>query len=375
MMSVAASSRMAQIPSSERQVNKMRKFFPLVLLLLCTSVASAQGQLTPAQAREAEWKSYALPQSNFARQMSPQKEFLFRVPADWKQQGTELVFNGPHTSFIKVYASKIPDGYPFQEYFASALQSVRDVPGAADSTLTRKTQLQDLEAREIFLEIDNTEGETIRSTSWITVRGPLAVTFNFQAPVAHATELEPFFKAVVQSVVFVSRDYQALESLRSTIIKTPAPGPINEIESIVAALGEATSDRESTINRLASLFSTHTDVTSDLLVDRRPLIRAAAVQALARTSNNTLKPFLWEMVDDEELLVAEAAARSVATDPDVVTQTINIQRRDTTSKLSPASGSSCRVISESSCWNRSSTRPRHRSSHGRRQQKLLQNTG
>src|SRR5215217_9341518 len=215
MMSVAASSRMAQIPSSERQVNKMRKFFPLVLLLLCTSVASAQGQLTPAQAREAEWKSYALPQSNFARQMSPQKEFLFRVPADWKQQGTELTFNGPHTSFIKVYASKIPDGYPFQEYFATALRSVRDVPGAADRTLTRKTQLQDLEAREIFLEMDNTEGETIRSTSWITVSGPLAVTFNFQAPIAHAAELEPFFKAMVQSVVFLPREHAVFETLRT----------------------------------------------------------------------------------------------------------------------------------------------------------------
>ena len=93
----------------------MRKLFPLVLLLLCTSVASAQAQLTPAQAREAEWKSYALPQTNFARQMSPEKELLFRVPADWKQEGTELVFNGPHTSLIKVNVQKIPDGYPFQE--------------------------------------------------------------------------------------------------------------------------------------------------------------------------------------------------------------------------------------------------------------------
>ena len=101
--------------------------------------------------------------------------------------------------------------------------------------MTRKTQLQDLEAREIFLEIDNTEGQTIRSTSWITVSGPLAVTFNFQAPAAHAAELEPFFKAVVQSVVFVSRDYLAFEALRTSLIKTPAPGPINEVESIVAS--------------------------------------------------------------------------------------------------------------------------------------------
>jgi Flp pilus assembly protein TadD len=300
----------------------MRKLVPLILLLLCTSAAFAQSSQTAAQAREAEWKSYTLPQSNFARQVSSEKEFLFRVPAEWKQQGAGLIFNGPHDSFIRVTVQKVPDGYPFQEYVAAVLQGVNDLPGATESTLTRKTQLHDLEAREIFIEMTNTEGDMIRSTSWITVSGPLAVTFNFQAPVAHAAELEPFFKAVVQSVVFVSQNYIGWESLHASIIKTPAPGPINEIESIIAALGEATSDRESSINRLASLYSTNADVAIDLLLDRRPLIRAAAVQALARTNNNTLKPFLWEMVDDRELIVAEAAARSVAVEPDIVAKTL-----------------------------------------------------
>src|ERR1044072_9172026 len=107
----------------------MRKLFPLLLLLLFTSVAFGQAQLTPARAREAEWKSYQLPQTNFARQLSPEKQFLFRVPADWKQQGDELVFNGPYTSVIRVTVQKIPDGYPFQDYFASVLQGVRAVPG------------------------------------------------------------------------------------------------------------------------------------------------------------------------------------------------------------------------------------------------------
>ena len=300
----------------------MRKIVPFVLLLLCTSVAFAQAPQTAAQTRDAEWQSYTLPQSNYARQVSPEKEFLFRVPADWKQQGTELIFNGPHDSFIRVTVQKVPDGYPFQEYVAAVLQGVKDLPGASESTLTRKTQLQDLEAREIFIEMMNTDGDMIRSTSWITVSGPLAVAFNFQAPIAHAAELEPFFKAVVQSVEFVSQNYISWETLRASIIKTPAPGPINEIESISAALGEATSDRESTINRLASLFSTNADVAIDLLLDRRPLIRAAAVQALARTNNNTLKPFLWEMVDDRELIVSEAAARCVAIEPDVVAKTL-----------------------------------------------------
>src|SRR5574339_432626 len=147
----------------------MRKLVSLVLILLCASVAFSQAAQTPSQAREAEWKNYALPQTNFARQMSRDKEFLFRVPADWKQDGTNLVFIGPHAAFIRVTVQKIPDGYPFQEYVASVLQGVRDLPGAAEATLTRRTQLPDLEAREIFLEIDNTEGETIRSKSWITV--------------------------------------------------------------------------------------------------------------------------------------------------------------------------------------------------------------
>jgi tetratricopeptide (TPR) repeat protein len=300
----------------------MRKLFLPALFLLCCSVASAQAQLTTAQTRDAQWKNYALPQTNFARQVSPEKEILFRVPADWKQQGTELTFYGPQSAAIHVTVQKIPDGYPFQEYFAAVLKSIRDATAASEPPLTRKTQLQDLEAREILFDVTSTDGEVIRSTSWITVSGPLAVTFSLQAPVAHTTELEPFFKAVVQSVVFIPRDYQAFESLRSSIIKTSTAGPINDIESIVATLNEVTPDRDAAINRLASLFTSQPDVTVDLLLDRRPLVRAAAVQALSRSNNTALKSLLWEMLDDDELLVAEAAARSVATTPDVVGQTL-----------------------------------------------------
>lgn len=60
----------------------MRRLLPLIVLLLCTSVASAQSQLTTSQAREAEWKSYPLPQTNFVRKINPDQEFIFRVPAD-----------------------------------------------------------------------------------------------------------------------------------------------------------------------------------------------------------------------------------------------------------------------------------------------------
>src|SRR6185503_7175468 len=71
-----------------------------------------------------------------------------------------------------------------------------------------------------------------------------------------------------------------------------------------------------------SLFASHADTAIDLLQDRRPFVRAAAVQAVARTNNSTLTPFLWEMVDDDEPFVAEAAARVVANGPDVVAKTL-----------------------------------------------------
>jgi tetratricopeptide (TPR) repeat protein len=298
----------------------MRRIIPLLFLIFVTCVVS-NAQVTRLQARDAEWKSYQLPKTNFARQTSPETEFIFRVPADWKQQGAELIFEGPHAATLQVFVQKVPDGYPLQDFFATMLQTVKDTPGAAETVVTRKTQLQDLEARELFMELPDNEGEIFRSTSWVTVAGPRAITFNLKVPVAHAAEVEPFFKAVVQSVIFVRSDHIGFNVLRTTTVKTSAPGPIHEVENIVASLNEAHTDREAAVTRLASLFSSYPAVTIDLLLDRRPLVRWAAVQALAKTNNSEFAPFLWETLDDREPLVAEAAARAVANAPDVVAKT------------------------------------------------------
>ncbi|HJS23544.1 MAG TPA: transglutaminase domain-containing protein [Pyrinomonadaceae bacterium] len=300
----------------------MRKIPLLVVCLFYCVVPSANAQLTALQAREVEWKNYSLPQTNFTRQTNADKEIVFRVPADWKQESTELLlFTGPHSSQIKVFIDKVPDGFPLPDYVGSILRVVRSVPGV-EAPLTRKTQLQDLEGREIVFESPNPEGELTRSVSWITINGPLAVAFNLQTPAAHAAEVEPFFKAVVQSVIFLPREHSTFDSLRSSTLKSPAPGPIHVIENIVTSFDEAVVDRESIIAQLTPLFSSQPDVAVDLLVDRRPFVRAAAVQALVRSNNSTLTPFLWELVDDKEPLVAEAAARSVASAPDVIAKTI-----------------------------------------------------
>src|SRR6185369_4330195 len=177
----------------------MRKLFLLISLwcfCVVSAIAQAPAQLTPTQAREAEWQGYALPQVNFVRHKDPDGKIIFRVPADWKQE-TTLSFAGPHSAAITFYVQQIPDGYSLPEYFTSFLRVVRDNSNAADSILTRKTQVQDLEAREIFFDYARADGEMMRSVSWIVVSGPLAVTMNLQAPIGNAAELEPLFKAVV----------------------------------------------------------------------------------------------------------------------------------------------------------------------------------
>ena len=297
----------------------MRKLFLLVGLWCCCAV-SAYAQSTPG--REAEWNGYALPQTNFARQKIADDKVVFRIPADWKQQAGELTFIGPHSSVIRVYVQEIPDGYPLQDYVTSFLRVVRDNAGTPEATLTRKTQIQDLEAREIFLENPNAEGEVFRSVSWITVNGPTALTFNFQAPVAHAAEIEPLFKAVVESILFLPSEHTAFEALRTAAVKTGTTSPIHELESIVDSLDELGVDREPAITRLAALFTSQPDAAIDLLLDRRPIVRSAAVQALVRSNNSSLSPFLWELVDDRDPLVAEPAARVVATRADVIDELI-----------------------------------------------------
>lgn len=302
----------------------MRKFplVPLLVLLLCSgSLVAAKAQVTRLQAREAEWKSYALPKTNFKRQVNPEKTFVFRVPADWEQQGA-FKFKGPHGATLEILIQKIPEGYPLDDYFASMLRTVKDLTGRTESILTRKTQLQDIEARELFLESPDPEGELIRSTSWVTIYGPAALMFNVQTPAPHAAEVEPFLKAVVQSVIFVGPEYDSHEELRKTTVKTPASSPIDEIEHIVATLNDTTAEREAAVTRLTALFSSTPDVAMDLLLDRRPLVLVATVQAIARSNNPALAPTLWKFIHDQEPLVAEAAARALAKTPDIVPRII-----------------------------------------------------
>lgn len=297
----------------------MRKLLLLFFCLLCSSTGfSLQAQTTRQQAREAEWKSYSLPATKFTRHISPDKTFVFRVPADWKQEGPDLLFRGPNGATLNVISEKVPDGYPLPDYVAALLKGLRDIGGLMENPLTRRTQFQDLEAREVFYETPTADGQTVRSSTWITISGPLAVGFVLQTPVEHAAVVEPFFKATIQSLMFAPRGYSEFEALRAAVIKTPAPQPIDEVDNIVARLVELNSDREAALNRLAPLFASQPDAAIDLLLDRRVAVRSAAAAAIARSKNASLNSFLWHVLEDPDPFVAEPAARRLAQTPDVV---------------------------------------------------------
>lgn len=298
----------------------MRKFLlpPIALLFCLGTLVSTNAQQSRLQAREAEWKNYALPKTDFARKTDADKTIIFRVPADWKPQGEALSFTGPHDALLRVITQKVPEGYPLDDYVAATLQIVRDSVAGADLIVTRRTQLQDIDAREMVFDAMSAEGELMRSVSWITIQGPQAIAFSLRMPAAHAAELEPYFKAVVQSVMFVSSI--TLEEFRDSSTNATATGPIDEIESVVESLSGTTTERDAAIKRLAAIFSAKSDAAYDLLLDRRPLIRVAAVQAAAQSNKSALTPFLWKMLDDRETLVSEAAARGVAGSADVVSK-------------------------------------------------------
>lgn len=302
----------------------MRKLIPLLILLLCGGTVSVNAQVVNLQDREAEWKNYSLPQTNFTRHVTAEKNVVFRVPTDWKQTGPDLLnFTGPHDAQIHVSTQTVPDGYPLTEYVARFLKDVEGLTDSAGSILTRRTQFQDLEACEIFFEVQGQDGNMYRSTNWFTINGPLAVGVTMMVPIEHAASVEPLFKAVVQSVMFVPDNFAELENMRSAAIKAPAPGPVHEVENVVASLNEPNSDREAAINRLTPLFVSRPDSVIDLLIDRRPLIRSAAAEALARSKNTALKRFLWHVLDDSDPFVAEAAARRLAQEIDIAAQLLN----------------------------------------------------
>ncbi|HWO00496.1 MAG TPA: transglutaminase domain-containing protein [Blastocatellia bacterium] len=297
----------------------------LRLLLVCSlvqllSVVNVLGQTAEQQLRDAEWKNHKLPAVEFARYVDLDKVLLFRVPASWQQAGP-LRFKGPHDSELQVLIERIPDGAPLKSLTNGILHNLRDLPGGADALTVRRTEISALEAREFLFNLADAQGQMTRRLIWSTVSGPHAVSFVFIQRESEATETEPYFKAIVESAVIFESDahYEIFEKLRAAAIKEPRPARMDEVRSLVAvAKGFDAEARGKAVVALASIFDSAPDSAIELLIDRRPLVRAAAVEAVARSSNRLLDGFLLQALADVSSDVALRAARALAKREDAV---------------------------------------------------------
>ncbi|MGH9428638.1 MAG: HEAT repeat domain-containing protein, partial [Terriglobia bacterium] len=292
----------------------------VAILLFCVG-HQVRSQQSRVAEREAEWNQYALPQSTFVRQTDPSKTVLFLVPSEWKQQQTDkLNFSGPHGATLSVFIEKIPDGMPLRDYVSALMQPLRSLPDGADSMVVRRTTMSALEAREIMFESRADSEEVTRRIIWCTVSGPNAVSLVLIAPNGNVAEIEPYFKAVLQSVTLVDKyDYAGFDALRSWAIKDSKPQRVDEVQSLAASLSALDgSKRQSNITKLASIFVSSPETAIDLMLDGRPMVRAAVLEAVAQSRNKSLEKFLLKALDDRELFVAEQAARSIAANSDVI---------------------------------------------------------
>lgn len=293
--------------------------------------------------RDAEWNHYVLPQSMFVRQTVPDIALVFQVPSEWKRQQTDnlnlpdkttssgsdkpdssgpkrLNFSRPNGVTLGVIIQKIPDGITVRDLASAMIQPLRSLPDGGDSMVVRRTTMAALEAREIMFESSaGSEGVT-RRLIWTTVSGPNSVSLVLIAPIANVAEIEPYFKAVVQSVTFIDQhEYPGFDVLRSMAIRDEVPTRVDEVQKLAASFTMLDgSARQSNITRLASIFASSPGMAIDLVLDARPMVRAAAFEAIAQSHNNTLEKFLLKALQDRELVVAEKAARSVARNAEVI---------------------------------------------------------
>ncbi|MEW6125811.1 MAG: transglutaminase domain-containing protein [Acidobacteriota bacterium] len=288
------------------------------LFLWCfTAISDAQ----ESNLRATEWQNYQLPATEFKRIVTPEKNLVFRVPANWQQQGQALAFSTADQVQLQVVIETIPEGISLKQYLLSLVQGLRNIPGGTDALSVRRVQLSGVEAREIAFDYQDLKGTALRKQIWLTVDGAKAVNFIFTAPVASLPEHLPYFKAVVQSATLPIHQffYSEYDNARSKVIKHSNPSKVNELQTLVSALdGHNLDARSKAITDLSQMYAASSEVAMDLLIDRRPFIRAYAVKALAMSGNDSLKDLLFYAAGDIDWYVAAQAAQAVAALPNAL---------------------------------------------------------
>ena len=297
----------------------IRRLVSTLVWLLCLSGA-ALSQKDKVSQREAEWLSYRLPKTNFVRQTDAKKLVTYWTPEEWHDKG-DRTFNGPEGTALKLIVEAVPDGIPMSTVLASMMQSLQSLPGIADSLIVRRTELSNLDAREIMFEVPDLNGVPTHRVIWITVQGPDAFSIVFVTPSARAAETEPYFKAVVDSTLIGTAPAAAIGNDKQPPPPAETAPPEERIDEVLNAITLLESDdpaaRLGIPLTLRRLLSTSPQMMHDLAGDRRPEVRLALAEAIG-AQPGSYGSTLFQFLRDRDLQVSEAAARSLATTTDIV---------------------------------------------------------
>jgi tetratricopeptide (TPR) repeat protein len=307
---------------------KRRSFLAFVAAVLLNLLAGFNGFAQPGTSNRAdEWNSYKLPSTEFVRQVDD-AGVIFRRPAAWQpdsdarknDKATSYHFTGPYSAHLTISIEKIPDGLPLPEYAAAILQQLRNLPEIGESLTVRSTEMAGLEAREIMFAVPDDNAEPSRRLIWCTVSGPVAVAVILIAPESRSAELEPYLRGVVDTLTITEAGrLKIFEILRAAAIKESKPARVDEVQSLFTTVnGLDAAARNTAISKLTSIVATKPELAIDYLLDRRPILRAATLQAVAGSQNHVLDPLLMNGLRDKEDYVAQRAAAGIAALPNAL---------------------------------------------------------
>src|SRR5262245_59801665 len=296
------------------------RIFILSVLYFLLSYAPPTFAQNPAQAaRKMQWDGYQLPAGKFNRFIDRQKGFLFRVPADWQQQpfGKDGIIFRHATETVNVIplTDDIPDGAGVATYVSSLLQNFRQNPIKPESAIVRRVMSMGLEWREITHEIEGQGSTNVHRTMWFTAAGPRVYGLMFSVNKDELEKYEPIFKRIIASARVGAAGHwdEEYETLRANFTSGSTEGEREfEAESVADALRSASESFAGATNRIAELLTSSPEATIDLITDADPLVRTAAIAALAKSNHPQSTALLIWALSDKDIFASTLAAQALS---------------------------------------------------------------
>ena len=295
-----------------------------ILFGMANFTTSAQDR--DRETRAAQWDGYKLPAGEFARFVSKKTGVILWHPVEWKESahasGAWIFRPAPQGVNLFVATEEIPEGIGIAGYASGFLQGVRNQNVKLETATSRRVMLSGLEWREISYDMEADNETLVHQTAWMTASGARAYVFILSMASEELELYEPTFKRIIQSIRIGAAGHwdEEFESLRPSLTAGADADREACVAEAAAVLRTARESLATSVNRFSELFVQSPDAAFELLIDADPLVRIAAITALAKSKlAQTTGALVWALMDDDPFAAAAAASALVTRSaPEVV---------------------------------------------------------